>query len=230
MSDVAVEQREGRWDVRSRLPVFALAVLLVATVQSGALAWMIYDRVTLITSGKEVVLDTVPVDPRSLFRGDYVILNYKISRLNAHDLEGDDYFESGDIVYVALRKTGETSWTPVSVAKKPPSAVGQGQVILRGKVWFASDSAPVTRPPPRTSGSGQDRLGGPVRVSRDGGSYPHIKYGIEAYFVPEGEGKRLEDLVRESKLQVLIAVGEDGKAAIKGLLIDGALQYEEPLF
>ena len=88
----------------------------------------------------------------------------------------------------------------------------------------------MTRQPPRRNGGRQDRLGGPIRIERDGGPYPHIKYGIESYFVPEGEGKRLEDLVRERKLQVLVAVGADGEAAIKGLLIDGALQYEEPLF
>jgi hypothetical protein len=35
---------------------------------------------------------------------------------------------------------------------------------------------------------------------------------------------------RDRKLAVLIAVDKGGKAAIKGLIIDGKLQYEEPLF
>jgi hypothetical protein len=42
-------------------------------------------------------------------------------------------------------------------------------------------------------------------------------------------GPKLEALTRERKLAVLVAVANDGTAAIKGLIIDGKLQYEEPL-
>ena len=56
----------------------------------------------------------------------------------------------------------------------------------------------------------------------------HLRYGIESYFVPEGEGSRLEALARNRKLSVLVAVDNAGNAAIKGLIIDGKLQYEEP--
>lgn len=57
-----------------------------------------------------------------------------------------------------------------------------------------------------------------------------VRYGIESYFVPEGQGKRLEDLAREKRMAALIAVDSSGEAAIKGIIIDGKLQYEEPLF
>ena len=57
-----------------------------------------------------------------------------------------------------------------------------------------------------------------------------VRYGIESYFVPQGEGPRLEQLARDKKLAALVAVDRAGNAAIKGILIDGALQYEEPLF
>ena len=57
-----------------------------------------------------------------------------------------------------------------------------------------------------------------------------VRYGIESYFVPEGQGRRLEELAREKKLAARIAVDGRGNAAIKGLVIDGVLQYEEPLF
>jgi len=57
-----------------------------------------------------------------------------------------------------------------------------------------------------------------------------VRYGIERYFVPEGQGLRLETLAREKKMATLIAVDAKGNAAIKGLIIDGTLQYEEPLF
>src|SRR5690606_26923443 len=59
-----------------------LGIALVALLQAGALLWMIWDRASLLANGREIVLDVVPVDPRSLFRGDYVILGYDISRFN----------------------------------------------------------------------------------------------------------------------------------------------------
>ena len=48
--------------------------------------------------------------------------------------------------------------------------------------------------------------------------------------MPEGQGRKLEALARERKFATLLAVDGEGNAAINGLLVDGALQYEEPLF
>lgn len=57
-----------------------------------------------------------------------------------------------------------------------------------------------------------------------------LGYGIESYFVPEGEGKALEDMVRERALSVIVAIDRDANAAIKGLVIAGERIYDEPLF
>ena len=40
----------------------------------------------------------------------------------------------------------------------------------------------------------------------------------------------LEDKVRTGDLRVIVAVGGSGKAAIKGLVLDGNVRYDEPLF
>ena len=40
--------------------------------------WTIKNEIILI-NGKEVILETVPVDPRDIVMGDYVVLNYKIT-------------------------------------------------------------------------------------------------------------------------------------------------------
>lgn len=53
-----------------------IAALAVAGLQTAAIGHMVSDRVQLLRSGREIVLPIVPVDPRSLFRGDYVILSY----------------------------------------------------------------------------------------------------------------------------------------------------------
>ena len=58
-----------------------------------------------------------------------------------------------------------------------------------------------------------------------------VRYGIESYFVPEGQGKKLEDLAREKKLATLVAVDARRQRRHQGpRSIDGVLQYEEPLF
>ena len=42
--------------------------------------WIMQAEITLKT-GREVLLKTVPVDPRDMLMGDYVILNYEISQV-----------------------------------------------------------------------------------------------------------------------------------------------------
>ena len=76
---------------------------------------------------------------------------------------------------------------------------------------------------------GRSRFGRLALDASDANAVNGVRYGIEQYFVPHGEGPRLEALARDKKLAALIAVDASGNAAIKGLLIDGRLQYEEPL-
>ena len=66
-----------------------LAALLVAGAQTAALGYMIESRASILRSGRDVLLKTVPVDPRDLLRGDYVILSYDISRLQPELFKGD---------------------------------------------------------------------------------------------------------------------------------------------
>lgn len=119
---------------------FGLAILLVALIQSAVLCWMIYDRVSLIGSGREIVLDTVPVDPRSLFRGDYVILNYGISRLDTRKLGGDDSFERGDTVYVTLLKDESDLWQGKAIGRTSPETVAGDEIVMRGRVTYSGAS------------------------------------------------------------------------------------------
>jgi uncharacterized membrane-anchored protein len=57
-----------------------------------------------------------------------------------------------------------------------------------------------------------------------------VRYGIESYFVPEGEGGKIEAARNERKLTVVAAVTPSGRAAIRRLLIDGEPVYDEPWF
>ena len=180
-----------------------LGIAGVAFVQAAVLGWMIWERAHLLATGREVVLEVVPVDPRSLFRGDYVILAYDMSRIDTPSAMPPP--ARGDDIYVALQKGDEGKWLVAGAGRDRPASTAADQVVLKGRVQYA------------TTGSEQ-------APSQTG-----VRYGIESFFVPEGTGRELEALVREKKLSALVAVDGDGNAGIKGLVVDGKRVYEEPL-
>lgn len=180
-----------------------VAVVAVALLQSVVLGWMIIDRIGLIKNGREIVLPIVPVDPRSLFRGDYVRLSYDVSRVPGELFK--ESASSGDKIYVTIQKTSDGSYKPVGASMRLPDSVLPDQVVLQGRLQYGDLAA--GRVPP----------------------FVGVRYGIESYFVPEDTGLFLEDLARSKKMAAVVAVDRDGRSAIKGLMIDGKLQYEEPL-
>ena len=79
-------------------PWARIAFLSVVATQLVFLIGFIGVREAALHTGTEVVLQTVPVDPRSLLQGDYAILDYEIADL-------PEYLHQvsvGDTVYVEL--------------------------------------------------------------------------------------------------------------------------------
>jgi uncharacterized membrane-anchored protein len=74
---------------------------------------------------------------------------------------------------------------------------------------------------------------GPNQIAIRGRTSPYawnlISYGLERYYLPEGTGRRIEEMARKSQLSAIVAVDGRGRAAIKGLVIDGKRVYDEPL-
>ena len=62
-------------------PWASIAFWIVVAGQLVFLIGFISVKETALRSGAEVVLQTVPVDPRSLLQGDYAILDYEIADL-----------------------------------------------------------------------------------------------------------------------------------------------------
>lgn len=189
---------------RRRAP-WVVGAGLLALAQAMVIGWMIWDRAQILTQGREIVLKPEPVDPRDLFRGDYVILSYAISR----SPEGAD-FDQGAQVWVKLAQTDDGAWRVRGVSEERPGQTPD-EVILRASA---------------------DRRGS-------------LNYGLERFYVPQGEGLRIEEIMREGRgqagdedadqgasdrLEVVVAVAPDGRAAIKGLRVDGEPAFEEPLF
>lgn len=191
-------------------------ILLIIVIQSLLLAAMIAARQAILSSDTSVILETKPIDPRSLFRGDYVRLNYVINELNVSKLAGDKQFQVNDTVYVLLQASGDF-WVAKGVYRqaaetKTSSAGTKPLALIRGVVKRVTKKAMV-------EGQSTESEVDSMRVS----------YGIENYFVPEGEGLKLERPQEGDEVTLEIAIHDNGKAAIKALLVNGVRQYEETL-
>lgn len=193
-------------DIAARVPAAVKArggaLVLVATLQLGVLGWMVVDRVRLLKTGREIVLPIVPVDPRDIFKGDYVQLGYPVSTVSSAAL-ADVEAKPDARVYVTLEQATDGTWSAVKASPRYQSPATSNHVVLRGRF----DSS-----------------------ARQGNGTNRVRYGIERYYVPEGHGLGLEKLAREKKLAAIVAVDSRGNAAIKGLSADGKTIYDEPLF
>lgn len=166
--------------------------------------FILYNEYTLRT-GTEIILKTEPVDPRDLFRGDYVTLNYEISTLDLDEVQAEDpYFEYNDRIYLALELENGYG-VPKKIYKNPPD----DELYIKGTVkeliydWEAYEDSATTEEPY-------------LKELR-------IEYGIESYFVPEGRGLEIESQQWTGRegVSVKVVVDKYGNAVIKSLLIDG---------
>lgn len=131
-----------------------LVLLLQSCFLLGATALNEFRR----EHGTAVLLETVPVDPRDLLRGDYITLRYKISDLELQKLDQPlSAFKPGSSVYVLLEKEGE--FYSARAASLSPVTASPGQVLIKGTCVANWDAT---------------RL--------------HVLYGIERYYVAEGKG------------------------------------------
>ncbi|MDQ6968800.1 MAG: GDYXXLXY domain-containing protein [Mariprofundaceae bacterium] len=174
-------------------------IIIISMLLTLVLVGMVAKKQYTLNTGALVVLKTTPVDPRSLFRGDYVVLNYDISRLNVRKFALIKEFKRNDVIFLALQKN-DKFWSPIAVFKTMPEHKEE-RVIIKGRVTSRSNNSQIS-----------------------------IKYGIESYFVPEGEGRDLESLRNKGHVAMQIAVDTFGNAGVKAVLLDGKPLYIESLF
>ncbi len=160
------------------------AILIVGIgFQLVVLIAMIVTPFTTLITGDSILLHVVPVDPRDLFRGDYVILSYEFSRVPPQGIPGlQSTDHQGQTVYVTIVPEED------------------------GKHWRASQFS-LQKP------STGKFLRGQIK------GWNRIEFGIESYFVQEGEGLKYERAVRSRNLSAEVALDRNGNAVLKRLVI-----------
>ena len=190
-----------------------IGLLVAVTFQTAILTQMVWAQITLLRSPTEVVLESAPVDPRDLFRGDYVILNYAIASFETGEIPIDETLDYDDDAYVVL-KIASPYATPVRVLAALPENLQPDEAVIRGQVNW------VYRPEDPTTSMNCEENCPAISLS----------YPLDSYFVPEGTGTEIEKYRNERALGVIVALNEEGDAAIKGLMMDGEKIYDTPLF
>lgn len=183
---------------------YLLSAIIVAGLQTLILGTIIQSRASILSDGAEVLLKTAPVDPRDFLRGDYVVLNYDISSVPVQTVSGGIPAEPGErVLWVRLKKQEDGFWTVIesSFHKLPPQPE---TVILRSQPFYSGGLA--------------------------AGDSMRVEYGIERYYVPEGEGKPIEEARNDGNVAIAVRVSPDGSAQIRSLLVDGKPVYDEPLY
>ena len=192
-------------------------------------AFVIYQE-SLKDTGTKVVLQTIPVDPRDLLRGEYVALRYEISEVTVenircyrlclgYDLEDTsnrprsrkEFLSSiqGENIYILLTKQ---PYRPETQTTPPDSS----WYVYDINDSYSFDNKPEGIESVIIKGRIDEveeiftEIDSLIRISVD--------YGIEQYFIEEGKGTVVENA---DDVKVVTKIANNGKAFITDLIVDG---------
>lgn len=172
-------------------------MILVTIMQVSILLAISFQREWIFRTGDVVYLRTAPVDPRDIFRGDYVQLHYDVSipeaslvskKLHTDLRKGNTHYQP---IFVHLHKarSGVADITDISIS--PPDSGLYLKALVGRNIW------------------------------KDYRNRGRIKYGIEKYFVEQNSGKQLENKLGkrdewQTSMEMEVALSHSGTAVVKG--------------
>lgn len=104
--------------------------IVLALAQLAVPAWMIVGEERVLREGRQLKLQTRPVDPADAFRGRYVALGYTVEQVPRALARGD--FEHRDTAYLELREGADGFGEIVALHKEMPA----GELVLKATVNF----------------------------------------------------------------------------------------------
>lgn len=167
-------------------------LIAAVALQFAVLSMEYLGSVWPLWTGEEVRLQIAPVDPRSLFRGNYARLTYTVATVESKLFAGPKRtVRKGEVVYVFLEEAEDDVWHATRVQLEQPLS----GLFLRGRL---TQTWPGTEQPLR------------------------VRYGIEAWFAPKEKALAIEQAVRrrqgqEARAYAVVAVSRSGRAALARL-------------
>ncbi|MBF2067998.1 MAG: GDYXXLXY domain-containing protein [Calothrix sp. C42_A2020_038] len=182
-------------------PIPFWRLLLPLILQTGMILAVIAPNLYTQYTGKTIILQTTPQDPYDMLRGNYIALEYNISRIETlKNLPGwshlinqypgihQQYFPvaEGTKFYVILHQQSTSpTWKPLRVTSTLPTTLPENQVALRASYRYGS-----------------------------------IVYGLEKFELPQIESDLNKDILRgrqirlgqKQPIQVKIKVDSQGNA------------------
>ena len=177
------------------------AKLLPVTLAIPALVLLslMIQPILTLQFGETVILQTVPVDPTDLFRGDYVDLFYELNQIDTGKTQIEGLVPgnqpealSGTTVYVVFKKDGAYHSIDHFTTKKPSS-----KTYLKGTIqyaYFKDYNAP------------------------NKSVLCNVDFGIDRYYIQENSGLALEEAARKGKVLVTLKVF-NGFGTVRGLTL-----------
>jgi len=181
-----------------------LGLVIVATLQTAALAWMIRGHWIELNSGDEVVLESTMVDPRDFFRGHYVTLRLNIQQADRNKFVEKDQLEPGKPILVSLQKGEDAYWEIASLSTREPKS----GPFLKSLTPFSDY----------------------MISSKNKNNTLRLSLPFTRYYAPKKRAQELEKLRDANKMGIVVSVLPDGRGKIKGVSLDGVLVYDESLF
>ncbi|TIP86774.1 MAG: hypothetical protein E5X58_31845 [Mesorhizobium sp.] len=185
-----------------------ISAVALALVQIGFLSWIIAGRAAILRDGRQVLLRVEPIDPRDLLRGDYILLSYDISRIPVKLIANipAGKLTSDDTPIVVRLKQGADGYWEATAAwfGQAPTPAASDEADIVGHVAEGWDLSVATTIAPN--------------------------YGIERFYLPEGEGMAIQNDMRVRPFGIRVAIAADGAAQIKALMDGDKTLFEEPLY
>jgi uncharacterized membrane-anchored protein len=193
-----------------------LRILIVAALCVTALVSLVVRESMARAAGTEVLLAMEAVDPRALLSGHYVIIGL------AETLPEGQACPPGTAenrvvapnelllarwAWVALRPNGNRH-SLAGVADTEGNALALAPIAAMGTAWCA---------PPTPAAEGA--AGTPANVRLD--------LGISRFHINQTDAERIDRLLRAQtsgetqRIYAIVSIGQDGRARMKGLQVDG---------
>jgi uncharacterized membrane protein/uncharacterized membrane-anchored protein len=196
-------------------------------LQVAVLGWMVYEHSRPQASGERYLVLCEPVDPRSLTKGDYVVLRYGFQSFTHEQYQG-------------LLKEWQRLHPAEEAEKKRGEVLSSGaeEAEFIARRIFAQN-VPQDTPIYLPLSKGADGIaffGEPTFTAPTSGAFlltrrghgtwgwnsTDVRAGIESFYIKEGTGEKWEKLRNQRRLLAEIAVLPNGKAGLVAIKEVGA--------